>query len=142
MARRTNKARPTIEDDRRAIVGLWIQPRQSGAPPRVLCFSEWNQDYLMACDFGGPEDSEVRGDCVLTEQDGERVMLGQEGEVVLFKYRLVGDTLDLNPPPTPRPDHWRNWASWNLEGRYFRLKYDKEAEPAASADGGLDPASS
>jgi hypothetical protein len=133
MTRRTSKARPTVEDDRRAIIGLWIQPRESGAPPRVLCFSEWNQDYLMAYDFGGQgEYSEVRGDCYLEERDGERMMLGQEGEVVLFRYRLAGDTLDLRPPPTPRPDHWRNWASWNLEGRYFRLKYDQEVVKGTS----------
>jgi hypothetical protein len=130
MAKRTSKVRPTVEDDRRAIVGLWIQPRESGLP-RVIFFSE---DYLRTCDFGFSMDDSVAGDCYLEEQDGERVMLGQEGEVVLFRYRLAGDTLDLSPPPTPRPNHWRNWASWNLEGRWFRLKYDQEAEPRAPAD--------
>jgi hypothetical protein len=137
MARRTSKARPSVDDDRRAIIGLWIQPRESGLP-RVLLFSE---DYLHAIDFGFSMDDSVCGDCYLEEQDGERVMLGQETEVVLFRYRLAGDTLELSPPPKPRPDHWRNWARWNLEGRYFRLKYDKEAEPDAAADGGRDPGS-
>jgi hypothetical protein len=128
MARRTSKARPTLEDDRRAIVGLWIQPRESGMP-RVLHFSN---DYLKAVDFGWPLEDAVSGDCYLEERDGERVMLGYEAEVVLFRYRLAGDILDLSPPPTPRPDHWRNWARWNLEGRWFRLKYDEEAESGAA----------
>jgi hypothetical protein len=142
MVRRKSNARPTVEDDRRAIIGLWIQPRESGAPPKVLCFSEWNQDYLMAYDFNGQaDDAQAQGDCYLAEQGGQRVMLGDEG-VVLFRYRLVGDTLDLSPSPTPWPDRWRNHGrGWRLEGRWFRLTYNKQAEPSAGADGGRDPES-
>jgi hypothetical protein len=128
------KARPSVEDDQRALEGLWIMPRPT-ALPRIFHFTE---GFLQVCDFGDDERWRTfSGDCYPQERDGERVLLGFEGAVI-FRYRLDGDILELLPPPTPRAELGRPYDNyqWNLEGKWYRLKYRPSAEPGAAPGGG------
>jgi hypothetical protein len=56
-------------------------------------------------------------------REGQRLIVHSTDGVVLFRYRLDGDTLELEDPPRDRPDGWQpdHPAKWQLQGRWQRL---------------------
>jgi hypothetical protein len=122
VARKRKKLDPAAEAESRALAGLWLLERRPGAAPKVLLVGD---GFLDVHDFGDAVSYMPTAIlCVRLEtREGQRLILHSDDGVVLFRYRLEGDTLELEDRPTDRPGGWEvdHPAKWELEGRWLRL---------------------
>jgi hypothetical protein len=140
----SNGGRPSLEEDQQALLGLWVQPRASGASPKVLSFPKGShvfpEGYVRVCDLGSLSPYAMFGiSFVLAEEGGQRHRLDIDDRVVLFTYRLDGDTLELER--VVPADYGDNY-NYDLGGKWLRFRYPPDAEPAAAPDRGDTKASS
>jgi hypothetical protein len=131
----TKKVRATLEQDGAALLGLWIQPRESGANPKILRF---HKGSVKVCDLASLSPYAMFGiHFLLAEGGGERQMLDPENldaegrPVVLFTYHLDGDTLELKR--VVKADYGDNY-DYDLGGKWLRLHYRENAEQSAAAN--------
>src|SRR5262245_37485983 len=90
MKQKPKKARRSLEEDQKALLGLWVQPRPI-ASFKILCFYE---GFVKVCDLGSQSSNAMFSfGYQLAEEGGRRHILDRdeleaEGvRVVLFTYR-------------------------------------------------------
>ncbi|MBI3823602.1 MAG: hypothetical protein HY289_13110 [Planctomycetes bacterium] len=122
------KSSPTREADQQSLRGLWVLERKPGSSPKILLIAD---GYLNIRDFGDDISYAATSGLGirLEERDGQRLILYSDEGVVLFRYRLEGDTLELEDRPMDRPAGWEldHPRRWVLTGKWLLLKPSKDA---------------